>query len=240
MQWVGEVRKAPSAKQEKEQWQKLVQLERSVVALIEQRAPAGSIEGWEQLKRYYLWRDVIVPHREWVEGSAEWKELRRQEDFIVEHFSALAMQLASRDPLEGDLVLTALANAIKRFQPEKGWRFSTLFVTIFNHELKRFLETHSRHNPKAYALESVAPPAVREPSLGDQNLIVAEILQSKEWQSLSPRDRIILYKRFGIDPGTPQTLKQIGELVNLSVEGVRKAVFRMTQDLSLSLEEFRP
>ena len=53
---------------------------------------------------------------------------------------------------------------------------------------------------------------------------------------LSDRELLVIYRSFGLDDHPPQTLEEIGLLVNMSYEGVRKMKLRILKRLRESVQ----
>jgi RNA polymerase primary sigma factor len=131
----------------------------------------------------------------------------------------------------------AYHRAIARFNPWKGWKFSTYAMNAiyrsYIHRARREFRRRKRF-PVSY------DPAHDNPEMPDEGLELyverlRPVLENNE-AMLSQVEKDILKRRFPMDGSTPLTLQQIGDLIGLSKERARQIQERALRKIRAVLE----
>lgn len=133
----------------------------------------------------------------------------------------------------------SLMRAVDKFDYSRGFKFSTYGSWAIMKNFARSVPDENSHRERYQtgqgeflgAMPAAAPPDEAE---DDHRLAVRNALEQM-LQSLEPRDRQILLRRFGVDNhGEPQTLEEIGRTLGVSKERVRqlelRAVLRLREE----------
>ncbi|MFG0319852.1 MAG: RNA polymerase sigma factor RpoD/SigA [Planctomycetota bacterium JB042] len=161
-------------------------------------------------------------------------------------------------PLE-DLVAegnVGLMKAIDRFDPDRGFRFATYASWWIRQSIARALSFAPAVRVPAKALDDVTPPSRLPDEARDEvlrgadaaathRLVEADDRDELAWLRgligrLAEREQQIVRLRYGLDDGTPLTLRRIGDRVGLTKEGVRQVLNRTIDALSASRGEGGP
>jgi RNA polymerase sigma-B factor len=152
-----------------------------------------------------------------------WSADRRARDELIERFLPLARKLAARymrpgEPVD-DLVQVAsvgLVNAVDRFDPDRGFAFSSFAVPTIVGELKRHFRDHGwalhvargareRAQAIAEAQAAIRAEVGRAPSVGElaQYLELSTEDVADGLQTLAARDPVSLDAPIAVDDGSP-------------------------------------
>jgi RNA polymerase sigma factor (sigma-70 family) len=170
-------------------------------------------------------RVVIAEREEW---SGRWRDIR---ECIVKRNLGLAYSMLSRirspDPDQDDRVSEAmygLVRAVERFNPWKGYRFSTYACNVIVRALMRRSKHESRYRglfPVQHdtGLEHPSQPPDLRVGLWAERLNRAVEANSAELTDIETR---VLAHRFPLRGGRCLTFQKIGHAVGLSKERVRQ------------------
>lgn len=193
-------------------------------------------------QRYEELRRLMVPHLD----AASRARLERAES---------ALQLARHDVLEQNIGLVGmlarrrrgdatdvqdlmqegvlgLMEALRRFDPDRGTRFSTYAVFWVRHALRRGqlrdeqtvrIPEGARARGKGLSRVEDVPPLASAPTLDaqlDDSRNLTELPSALE--QLPRRERWIIRQRFGLEGTPPRTLAQLGEELGVSRQRVRQ------------------
>ena len=162
--------------------------------------------------------------RRWVR---RWHLIR---EYIVTDNFGLAYTMIARFRAKGfdhdDLLseaLFALARAVDRFNPWRGFRFSTYACNVIARALMRRGKIQSRYR-QLFPVQCEGPfdRIERVDAGGDIYIERVRRVMARNLGDLTEMEFRILAKRFPVDRGEPLTFRQIGKVVGLSKERVRQ------------------
>ena len=162
--------------------------------------------------------------RRWVR---RWHLIR---EYIVTDNFGLAYTMIARFRAKGfdhdDLLseaLFALARAVDRFNPWRGFRFSTYACNVIARALMRRGKIQSRYR-QLFPVQFEGPfdRIERVDAGGDIYIERVRRVMACNLGDLTEMECRILAKRFPVDRGEPLTFRQIGKVVGLSKERVRQ------------------
>ena len=162
--------------------------------------------------------------RRWVR---RWHLIR---EYIVTDNFGLAYTMIVRFRAKGfdhdDLLseaLFALARAVDRFNPWRGFRFSTYACNVIARALMRRGKIQSRYRQFfPVQFEGLFDRIERVDASGDIYIERVRRAMDCNLGDLTEMEYRILAKRFPVDRGEPLTFRQIGKVVGLSKERVRQ------------------
>lgn len=169
-------------------------------------------------------------------AAAEFQRLiRRAEgirDELLRAFHKLNLSIAGRftnrlnnfDELVSEGQFTLL-RAISRFDPERGFRFSTYAMHAIRRRLLRFVRKRHKERQAAHAwTDETAPSSDRRWTLAyQQRVSAATAVVERLLSNLAPRERYVIRSRFGWGQEfEPRTLREIAEELGVSRERVRQ------------------
>lgn len=167
---------------------------------------------------------VPAERMEWLR---RWERLR---EYLVERNLGLVYSAIKRFGFMGadrgeqrSVEMLALLRAVDRFDPWRGFRFSTYATHAIRRALIHLARTGSRHRA-GFPLEPDAPSDARERVdtwlewYGDG---LRRALEDNQGE-LSDRESMIIARRFPMDGSAGSTLGQIGGWIGLSKERVRQ------------------
>ena len=157
-------------------------------------------------------------------------------------FSKLALSIAAQfanaaNPLD-ELLSEAhvtLLRALGKFDPQRGFRFSTYLTHSVRRHLLRFLHRRQRDRQRAFAAPDEAGIAETRRWTPAYEQQVTRIVQEVELLllELSPRDRYVIRSRFGWGREfKPRTLQEISIELGVTRERVRQLEQRALKKLS--------
>jgi RNA polymerase primary sigma factor len=127
-----------------------------------------------------------------------------------------------------------LLRALARFNPERGYRFSTYAMHAIRRRIFRFMQQRHRQRQGTEAWsDSSAPAEERKGSLAyQQTLTAATAALERLLPELSPRERFVIRARFGWGREfEPRTLQQIADELGVSRERIRQLEERALRKL---------
>ena len=161
-----------------------------------------------------------------------------------------------QDDLE-QAAIGGLMRAARKFDPDRGVRFSTYATWWIRQALARHAGEarliHVPENPQARASEEAARAraiaSIDEPNehgstpselLADRGEAPEEAMRREEAagvlaaavRRLGPRDAEVLRRRYGLQGGEPETLKEVGDRLGLTRERVRQIEKRARERLA--------
>ena len=147
-------------------------------------------------------------------------------------FSKLALSIAAQfadasnplDELMSESHETVL-RAVGKFDPDRGFRFSTYLTHAVRRHLLRFLQRRQRDRQRTFsAPDETALPETRRWTLEYEQRIKRNIDDVERLlMELSPRDRYVIRSRFGWGREfEPRTLQEIAEELGVTRERVRQ------------------
>lgn len=177
------------------------------------------------------------------------EEQRADPDRLVLHNTRLVVSIAKRYVDRGlplaDLVqegLLGLMKAARRFDPARGWRFSTSATWWIRQAVVRALQDRSRliRIPvrAAAKLDRLPDPAcsleplielLRAPAEKDEEPLREHVAWAL--QALDERERTIVARRHGLDGKDPATLAELGLALGVSRERIRQIERRALEKL---------
>ncbi len=160
--------------------------------------------------------------------SRRWEAVR---DYIVEQNMPLAYSMIGRFDTRGldrDDVLSealfALVQAVERFDPWRGWRFSTYACHAIHRAMMRSSKSTSSYRRLFPVQHDVSFERPGEPESTD-GLVVERLQLALDGNlgELTDLESTILLKRFPVEREyARETLQQVGRAVGLSKERVRQ------------------
>lgn len=194
---------------------------------------------------------TAIPNRPFDDSPNRFRKLRslgpcqfRQRNRLVEEHLGLVRQVAHRlsdrrevrEELfsEGCLALIA---AVNRFDPERGFQFSTFATACIRNRMFRWLKREKRRGKIV--------PLADETTIPDKSLAADESIGAADERRrvkraigrLPDREQTLVTLRFGMQPNRPaMSFREIGRRVALSKERVRQIVGRSLQRLKDELE----
>lgn len=170
----------------------------------------------------------ITPTAERTHWIRNWRMIR---DHIVHRNLGLAYlmigRLKARDLDQDDRLseaLYGLSRAVERFDPWRGYRFSTYACNVIARALIRHAEREAQHRerfPQQYS-SAIERPA-EEPDAA-RALYVERLaaVMAGNHSRLSPLEARVIAERFPNCPGRRLTFQEIGNGVSLSKERIRQ------------------
>lgn len=152
--------------------------------------------------------------------------------YVVNKFTAYSVT-------QDDLISAGMlgyAKALKKFNPNRGVKFSTFAINCIKNEIRFCLRKENRHYKNHISLSTVkyedknGGQVVLEDVIADKKLTPEEELQKKSLRqiivniidTLSPIEKYIIIYRFGLDRELELTQKEIAEQVDMSQANVSK------------------
>ena len=166
----------------------------------------------------------LVQRRRWVH---RWNVIR---EFIVSENLGLAYTMIARfraRDLDHDDLLSeamfALARAVDRFNPWRGFRFSTYACNVIARALIRRGKSQMRYR-RFFPLQSEGLFDRLERGSGESDVYVERLRRAvaSNLGGLTEIESAILEKRFPVNHDASLTFRQIGKAVGLSKERVRQ------------------
>jgi len=166
-------------------------------------------------------------HRQRRRWARRWHLIR---EYIVTENLGLVYTMIARFRAKGfdhdDLLseaLFALARAVDRFNPWRGFRFSTYACNVIARALMRRGKIQSRYRQFfPVQFEGLFDRIERVDASGDIYIERVKRAMAFNLGDLTEMESRILAKRFPVDRGPPLTFRQIGKVVGLSKERVRQ------------------
>ena len=163
---------------------------------------------------------------------------------LIEANVGLVLSIGSeylvRDPSKCvSIAWPGLMSAVERFDYQRGTKFSTFAYRPIQWEFTGYLAQRSgkreafqnsmQHKENFDPEDRSAPEAFEEdPNLGKRQMaLIPESLSA-----LTPRERYIVVRRFGLDGNSPETLQQIGEYFQVTKERIRQIEARALRKIS--------
>lgn len=169
-----------------------------------------------------------IPRRERLEWTRRWQRIR---EYIVERNMGLVYSMiarfGSRNLDEDDMLsdaLFALARAVDRFNPWRGYRFSTYACNVIARALMRRGKQES-HYRKRFPVQHDVSFERPDRSPDDQTELYVERLHRALQQNLGELTDLesrILAQRFPAQREDRLTFQEIGDTIGLSKERVRQ------------------
>ena len=161
---------------------------------------------------------------------------------LVTVFSKLALSIAARfanatnplDELMSESHETVL-RAIGKFDPDRGFRFSTYMTHALRRHLIRFLQRRQRDRQRTFAVpDAMSLPDTRRWTLAYEQRITRNVHDVERLlMALKPRDRYVIRSRFGWGREfEPRTLQEIATELGVTRERVRQLEQRALKQLS--------
>jgi RNA polymerase sigma factor (sigma-70 family) len=208
--------------------------------ILRRQLPRGGNEG-----RDHVLRGLTPPARQMEETLAEIEsclaaaiELR---DCLLRAFLKLAISLIGRfvsrqhgfDELLSEAAM-ALLRAVEKFDPDRGFRFSTYATPAVRRQLERFiLKDHQDRRQMVRTAHLDTLPAAGGPTRADDRRRQAAVTEMAGMlQRLDAREQTILQARFGLEPGSePQSLQEVAGRLGVCRERVRQLEARALERL---------
>lgn len=169
-----------------------------------------------------------IPHEERMEWARRWQRIR---EYTVEKNMGLVYSMiarfGSRNVDEDDMLsdaLFALARAVDRFNPWRGYRFSTYACNVIARALMRRGKQES-HYRKRFPVQHDVSFERPDRSPDDQTELYVERLHRALEQNLGDLTELesrILAQRFPAQREDRLTFQEIGDSIGLSKERVRQ------------------
>jgi len=184
-----------------------------------------------------------VPEAQRVRWADRWQIIRA---CLVEKNLGLVYSTVRRfgsrsidaDDLLSD-ALYALTRAVDRFNPWKGFRFSTYACNVIVRALMRRVRQESKYRQLFPARYQVVPD--RPEGLPDfqAEVYIERLKRARDWNlgNLSSLESHILAQRFPTEPKTQLSLQKVGDGVGLSKERVRQIEKRAIRKLREVLDQ---
>jgi len=147
-------------------------------------------------------------------------------------------QQIDQDDLLSD-ALYALTRAVDKFNPWKGFRFSTYAYNVITRSLMHRVRLENRYRELFYTRHN-ATPDVEENAPDFQAEVYIERLQrvlDRNLGNLSKLETHVLTQRFQNDHKPQPSLQKVGETVGLSKERVRQIQITAIRKLREALEQ---
>ncbi len=166
---------------------------------------------------------------------------RQLRDCLVRAFLKLAISLIGRfvsrqhgfEELLSEAAM-ALLRAVEKFDPDRGFRFSTYATPAVRRQLERFVQKdhQDRRQMVRTAHLNVLPAADSATRADDRQRQTAVTAMAKMLQRLDTREQAILQARFGLEPGSdPQSLQEVAGQLGVCRERVRQLEARAIERL---------
>jgi RNA polymerase sigma factor (sigma-70 family) len=186
------------------------------------------------------------PFRRYRAATSERIRTSIRNEIVQEHLG-LVRQVAgrlARNPDSAEELFAegclALVDAIRSFDPERGFRFSTFAVSCIRHRLFRLLKRESRR------ARTGIPAAATTMSEDDRSLtrLDEDEISGKlhgAIEELPPRQRRLVRLRFGLDrSGESRSFRELASRIGLSKERTRQIVAAALDRLRETLAHSAP
>ena len=162
-------------------------------------------------------------------------------------FSKLALSIAATfasasnplDELMSESHETIL-RAVGKFDPDRGFRFSTYLTHAVRRHLLRFLQRRQRDRQRTFmVVDDTALPETKRWTLAYEHRMIRNVLDVELLlQELKPRDRYVVRSRFGWGREfEPRTLQEIADELGVTRERVRQLEQRALKTLAALASE---
>ncbi len=176
---------------------------------------------------------------EWVRRWRVIREYLVQENMglVYSMMARLRLHAADHDDIRSD-GMVALARAVERFNPWRGFRFSTYACNLIVRDLINSAKRATRYRrmfPYNHdvAFERPQPHQDRHETLYVERL---QIALDRNLAGLTDLESRILKQRFPTDLPKPRTLQQIGDTLGVSKERVRQIQIKALSKLRDALD----
>lgn len=151
------------------------------------------------------------------------------------------------------LALGAVSKAFRDFKPELGNQLNTLIIACIENELRTTRSYFSRKKKKGVVFSLSNPITAKEDGGGPGYVtLFSEVIPEKpraskllpvelqeiragvEKSTLTPREKRIIFLRFGLESGIPLSLKEIAKVAGVTLERIRQIEAAALQKLSKS------
>jgi RNA polymerase primary sigma factor len=157
-------------------------------------------------------------------------------------FSKLALSIAAQfantqNPLDELMSESheAVLRAVGKFDPDRGFRFSTYLIHAVRRQLLRFLQRRQRERQRTFSTsEDAILPETRRWTLAYEQRITRNVHDVERLlMELTPRDRYVIRSRFGWGREfEPRTLQEIAVELGVTRERVRQLEQRALKKLT--------